>query len=140
MAMKFAKVQYQSTGEFNYEYVEPVKTHFKGFTFKFTKKNLNNLTSSLAIIAKKGNDERIAPCSKPLSQKIKTFINEGKMTQKEAMAFIFTKCWIIEGQNQAGEDRVFIAFAQGQAGEELESFTEKELNGVDESVLNALPW
>ena len=140
MAMKFQKVQYQSNGEFNFEYVEPVKNHFKGFTFKFTKKNLKNLTSSLAIIAKKGADERIAVCSKHLSESIKTKLAEGDITQKLAMSFIFTKCWVIEGKNQKGEDRVLIAYAQGEAGEELDTFTAADLSGVTEEELESVTW
>lgn len=141
MAMKFKKATYSAPqGEFTYEYVEPSKTHFRGWKLKFTKNNLRSSSSLLTVIGKKeGEEDIVAPCSRPLTKKLREKLSSGELTQREVMAYIWFKTWIIEGQNQAGEDRVFIAFPQGQAGEELDTWGEEDFK-IDEEKIEALAW
>ena len=138
MAMKFQKVNYTTSGEFSFNYMSLVKDYLKGYTFKFTKKNLRN-DSRLTIIAQKGNETPVtAVTSTALSKWLKPQIGK-ELTQREAMAFLVTRCWVIEGANQSGEARTLIAFPQGEAGEELESFSLNDLK-VDEKKVKEMNW
>lgn len=140
MAMLFKAAQYKAQTPFSYKYVEASKDHFKGWKLKFTKNNLKEASASLTVIGKQeGQQDIVAPCSKPLSDKLRAKIAKGELTTKEAMAFIWFKTWIITGTNQKGEPRTFIAFPEGQQGEELDSWGEEDLV-VDEEKINAVAW
>lgn len=138
MAVNFSKVEYSTqSGEFTFEYQSLVKEYLKGYSFKFTKSNLRN-SSRLTILATKGKDTVVAVTSSNLSKWLKPQIGS-ELSHREAMSFLVTRCWVIEGTNQAGEPRTLIAFPQGEQGEELDSFSLKDLV-LDEDKIAALNW
>ena len=136
---RLRQVQYASVGtEFSYEYKGTIKSQFKGYEMRFTKKNLRNPKSRLAIITKNPKGvEYILNCTKGVTEMIKPAIADGTLTAKEAMAIIINKFFWIEGTNQSNEEREFIALPQGEAGETLESFKVDTMK-LDEEILKKM--
>ena len=119
------KVQYNTeTGKFTYNYIGLVKQEFKGYDFRFTRKNIKDSSSRLAIIVTdSAGVEYIVNCSNPLSQFLKPKIASGELTSKQAIAILANKCWWVEGFNRDGQPRSFIAQPQGTPGEQMESIS-----------------
>ena len=136
---RLRQVQYASVGtEFSYDYKGTIKSQFKGYEMRFTKKNLRNSKSRLAIIAKNPKGvEYILNCTKGVTDIMKPAIADGTLTAKEAMSIIINKFYWIEGTNKDGEEREFIALPQGEAGETLESFKVDTMK-LDEDILEKI--
>lgn len=110
--LQLRKVEYQSTGEFNYENLGTVASNFKGMSLRFTNKNLAS-EKRVNIIAKdKSGEEYNLPLSAPLSGVVRKALANGK-SKKEILAAI-TKLDLY----QDGE-KYFVFQPQGEANEEF---------------------
>ena len=110
--LQLRKVEYQSTGEFNYENLGTVASNFKGMSLRFTNKNLAS-EKRVNIIAKdKSGEEYNLPLSAPLSGVVRKALANGK-SKKEILAAI-TKLDLY----QDGE-KYFVFQPQGEANDEF---------------------
>lgn len=126
--LQLRKVEYQSTGEFNYENLGTVASNFKGMSLRFTNKNLAS-EKRVNIIAKdKSGEEYNLPLSAPLSGVVRKALANGK-SKKEILAAI-TKLDLY----QDGE-KYFVFQPQGEANEEflVESLASEKVS-YDEMV------
>ena len=129
--LQMRKVEYQSSGEFNYESVGTVANNFKGYRLRFTKANLAS-TKRVTLIAKdKDGEEWILPCTAPLSGQIRKALNNGK-SQKEILAAV-AKLDIM----QDDEDKYFVFQPQG---EQQEEFLVEDLKKITATYDELVEW
>lgn len=111
--LQMKKVEYQNSGEFNFENVGSVASNYKGMSLRFTKNNLSS-TKRVTLIAKdKKGEEFLLPCSTPLSGMIRKALSGGK-SQREVLAII-TKLDIYTDE----DGKYFVFQPQGDAAEEF---------------------
>ena len=107
------KVEYQNSGEFNFENVGTVASNYKGMSLRFTKNNLAS-TKRVTLIAKdKDGEEWLLPCSTPLSGMIRKALSRGK-SPKEVLTIV-TKLNVYTDE----DGKYFVFQPQGDAAEEF---------------------
>jgi hypothetical protein len=118
MAFKFNQAVYQSTGtDFNYESVGTLASNCKGYSLKFSKRNLaSDKRVTLLLRDKKGVDFTLS-CSAPLSKLVRKAISSGTPHNKVLTSLL--KLDIM--QDQDDESKYFLCQPQGD-GEMLPSY------------------
>lgn len=125
------KVEYQNSGEFNFENVGSVASNYKGMSLRFTKKNLASDRRVTLIAKDKDGKEWLLPCSEPLSGMIRKALSGGK-SQRELLSII-TKLDIYTDE----DGKYFVFQPEGDAAEE---FMVDDLKKASVSYDEMLQW
>ena len=129
--LQMKKVEYQGTGDFNFENAGSVASNYKGMSLRFTKKNLASDKRVTLIAKDKTGEEFLLPCSEPLSGIIRKALSGGK-SQRELLAVI-TKLDVYVRE----DGRYFVFQPEGDAAEE---FAVDDLKKASVSYDEMLEW